>query len=489
MMKNYCVLILIVFVQTLFGQKLNSNFNNLKRKVTHSPEEVIKESKSLKKKAIHMNSTEFISKSDYLTSYAFCLLGHPDSCIYYARSSIEYSKKNNYIKGEALGLRVLGSQYAKMGLLDKSKELLNSGLKLVEKLNDDEAFEIKGEIYSSLLLTIPSEKIEERQAIALKALHYYLKIKNETQKKGPLPAAYINLSNIYYTNKKYDSAYLYSQKALHNINLGDIYRLVIIYCDTGHILLAQGEYSKAICIYKKALTYCTGENFSDKKLEILKGLSETYVKIGDNKTALYYLQQYDVLYSDKMQKNQIAVNSIYNTVDETDSSRTIKILIITLISCFILGVKIIYIYRKRKPIKFNEKINNQEEPKSTEFNISPEMEDKILYNLNKFEKKEGFIDQAVSLSSMSNDFQCNTKYLSLVIKRHKNKSFVQYINDLRIEYLLDKLKTDSNYSKFKIYYLSELCGFSTQRAFTLAFINKTNMKPLEYIKKYHNNDI
>ncbi|HFK5575377.1 TPA: AraC family transcriptional regulator, partial [Elizabethkingia anophelis] len=54
-------------------------------------------------------------------------------------------------------------------------------------------------------------------------------------------------------------------------------------------------------------------------------------------------------------------------------------------------------------------------------------------------------------------------------------------------YIIDKLKTDSNFSKYKIYYLSELSGFSSQRAFTTAFSNRTKMKPLEYIKKYCEN--
>lgn len=147
-----------------------------------------------------------------------------------------------------------------------------------------------------------------------------------------------------------------------------------------------------------------------------------------------------------------------------------------------------FLIYKKKSEKINSPQEEKKEPLQIDVNISTETEEKILYNLNEFEKREAFIDKETSLYSVANKFQCNTKYLSLVIKRHKNKSFVQYVNDLRIQYIINKLRTEPNFSKFKIYYLAELSGFSSQRAFTSAFINNTQMKPLEYIKKYYSKE-
>jgi len=145
--------------------------------------------------------------------------------------------------------------------------------------------------------------------------------------------------------------------------------------------------------------------------------------------------------------------------------------------------------RKTKELKQQENHkneNSQEDTNRADINISMETEDRILCCLQKFENQKAFLDKETSLYRLSNQFECNTKYLSFVVKKHKNKSFTQYINDLRIQYVLDKLKTDPTFSKYKIYHLSEISGFSSQRAFTLAFINNTHMKPLEYIKKINN---
>jgi len=489
-MKNlYLPVVLLLFSQFVFCQNLNEKYNELRKEVNNSPDNVIKESRVLKEKALKTNTLDIVSKADYITSFAFYLKGSPDSCIYYANAAIESAKKNNYSEGEALGLRILGTQYAKMGLLDKSRELLNQALVLVSRKQNDEAYEIKGGIYGSLLVLMDNNKeLDKKIIVAQKAINSYLKVSNEASKKELLPSAYTNLSYLYSKTKKYDSAYVYSQKAFEFINVNDTYKLAFTYHDIGYLLAAQGKYSEAIQQYEKALSYCKGESFYDKKLEILKGLSEAYGEAGDSKNALYYLQQYQKLYLNGTQKNQHAVNEIYNTASKPASIKVIPVLITT--ACIAFGLAVIYfflIYKKK-----SEKINNPQEEKKetlqTDINISTETEEKILYHLNEFEKQEAFIDKEISLYSLANKFQCNTKYLSLVIKRHKNKSFVQYINDLRIQYVINKLNTDTKFSKFKIYYLAELSGFSSQRAFASAFFNNTQMKPLEYIKKYHSKE-
>ncbi len=489
-MKNlYLPVVLLLFSQFVFCQNLNEKYNELRKEVNNSPDNVIKESRVLKEKALKTNTLDIVSKTDYITSFAFYLKGSPDSCIYYANAAIESAKKNNYSEGEALGLRILGTQYAKMGLLDKSRELLDQALVLVSRKQNDEAYEIKGGIYGSLLVLMDNnEELDKKIIVAQKAINSYLKVSKEASKKELLPSAYTNLSYLYSKTKKYDSAYVYSQKALEFINVNDTYKLAFTYHDIGYLLAAQGKYSEAIQQYEKALSYCKGESFYDKKLEILKGLSEAYGEAGDSKNALYYLQQYQKLYLNGTQKNQHAVNEIYNTASKPASIKVIPVLITT--ACIAFGLAAIYfflIYKKK-----SEKINNPQEEKKetlqTDINISTETEEKILYHLNEFEKQEAFIDKEISLYSLANKFQCNTKYLSLVIKRHKNKSFVQYINDLRIQYVINKLNTDTNFSKFKIYYLAELSGFSSQRAFASAFFNNTQMKPLEYIKKYHSKE-
>ena len=102
--------------------------------------------------------------------------------------------------------------------------------------------------------------------------------------------------------------------------------------------------------------------------------------------------------------------------------------------------------------------------------------------MKKFEKEEGFIDQHITLYHLSNKIGCNTKYLSRTIKEEYGKSFSNYINELRIEYLLEKLKNEESFLNYKISHLSKLAGFSSDPTFIKAFQKKTGMNPSEYLK-------
>ena len=52
-----------------------------------------------------------------------------------------------------------------MGLLDKSRELLDQALVLVSKQQNDEAYEIKGGIYASLLVLMDNNKELDKKII------------------------------------------------------------------------------------------------------------------------------------------------------------------------------------------------------------------------------------------------------------------------------------------------------------------------------------
>lgn len=56
----------------------------------------------------------------------------------------------------------------------------------------------------------------------------------------------------------------------------------------------------------------------------------------------------------------------------------------------------------------------------------------LLKKLKKFEKKQQYINKDVSFSFLSNYIGTNSKYLNELLKIHVNKTFSQYINDLRM---------------------------------------------------------
>ncbi|MDP9955453.1 AraC-like DNA-binding protein [Epilithonimonas hungarica] len=114
--------------------------------------------------------------------------------------------------------------------------------------------------------------------------------------------------------------------------------------------------------------------------------------------------------------------------------------------------------------------------------ISEKTENILLKKLDDFENTEDYIKTDLSLQSLAKKLETNTKYLSETINTHKQKNFNAYINELRINYIINKLKDKPIYRSYKIKYLAEESGFSTHSAFTAVFKTVTGMSPANYIQ-------
>lgn len=123
-----------------------------------------------------------------------------------------------------------------------------------------------------------------------------------------------------------------------------------------------------------------------------------------------------------------------------------------------------------------------EEPQLN-ISISSKTEKEILRKLDLFEKNRGFLRKDVTLNSLSKQFQTNTKYLSEIIKIHRNKQFNNYLNELRIDYIVNRLLTEPQYINTKIGYLASDCGFASHSTFTTIFTQIMDESPSIYIKK------
>lgn len=146
-----------------------------------------------------------------------------------------------------------------------------------------------------------------------------------------------------------------------------------------------------------------------------------------------------------------------------------------------------FFYRKNKitTTKF-DKINNEfnigRVTEKTAYNLDKKIEDKILKGINNLEKSTDYLDSSFNINVLAKKINTNTSYLSYTINKIKNKSFKQYITELRIEYLIQKLKEDKNYRKYTIKYLAEEVGYTNASAFTRAFKKHQGIIPSEYIK-------
>lgn len=119
--------------------------------------------------------------------------------------------------------------------------------------------------------------------------------------------------------------------------------------------------------------------------------------------------------------------------------------------------------------------------------MSLDKEKEILRKLEVFERGLDFTIKGFTISNLSSILETNTKYLTYILKERRNKNFNDYINGLRIKFIVEKLYEDPKYLNYKINYLSELSGFSTHSRFAQIFKKEVDMSPSEFICQINKN--
>ncbi len=202
--------------------------------------------------------------------------------------------------------------------------------------------------------------------------------------------------------------------------------------------------------------------------------------------------------------DQAAVNTAYNLISEEQSEKYIQqesnynkiVIAFIVLGCLTVCILAFFwwgLYQKKKRLKeiiyyLNISRNNFinklpvkiEETKKV--NIPKETEQLLLKKLERFENSTRFTNKDFSLAVLASQFDTNTKYLSEVINSNFNMNFNTYVNNLRIKYIVEKLKNEPNFISYKISYLAENCGFSSHSSFTTVFKSLTGISPVTYIE-------
>lgn len=109
--------------------------------------------------------------------------------------------------------------------------------------------------------------------------------------------------------------------------------------------------------------------------------------------------------------------------------------------------------------------------------LNPIFVENILKQLETFEKEEKFLDPQISQKTLSEELGTNSTYFSKIINTYKGKNFTLYINDLRLDYIIDRLKNDVKYINLDVKELAAIAGFSSTDNFSDNFRRKFDLKP------------
>ncbi len=118
--------------------------------------------------------------------------------------------------------------------------------------------------------------------------------------------------------------------------------------------------------------------------------------------------------------------------------------------------------------------------------ISEDVVQTILKELENFESKEQFLNKGITLGSLAKKIKTNSRYLSEIINTYKGKNFATYLNDLRIDYAINRLVNDRKFRSYKLPFIAEELGYNNEQAFTLAFKKRTGTPLSIYLKEIEN---
>ena len=414
----------------------------------------------------------------------------------------------------------LGLIKSRLGKYQEAKEIFNENYEYAtKKLNESDSISIykfllalyaKSETYTKLNFLDSSS--------SMNSLGFKISSRNNISdlKNYFVMSEGVNL----YFKKEYSNAldslkkvmpWLDKKNDKSNILYSTVY-LGKIYNQTGDHINALKHFKLVDSLFQK------NPDFGPEIRDAYKFLIDYYKNKEDQKNQLKYLEKLiviDSLQNDSFQK----INN--NIVDDFDTpslllqkEEIIKkqksnynfisgILIFVASLAFILSVFLFLNYRKRKKMKekfeiyLNDKTTSdkllESLPEKEKNNISDIPENTILRikeGLIIFEQERKYLEKNITLSSLSSSFETNPNYMSRVLKNLKQKRITDYINELRINHIVEKLKNDQKFRRqYTVKAISEIAGFSNPVSFSNAFHKVTGMKPSFFIRALEKRNI
>lgn len=118
--------------------------------------------------------------------------------------------------------------------------------------------------------------------------------------------------------------------------------------------------------------------------------------------------------------------------------------------------------------------------------ISEDVVAQIIKSLKSFETKQFYRDSSITATSLALEMGTNANYLARVIKFTFGKNFKTYINDLRIAYVLTKLRDDKTFRNYSVNAMAQEAGFKNTAPFSRSFKDRTGLYPSDFINKLEN---
>ena len=372
--------------------------------------------------------------------------------------------KNDHSSNDYLDMLFSRSyRHAHLKNLDSARYYNELGVNAIKRYNKPNRLNNKF-IYLQGLIYYYDEDFRK----ALSKLKSSLNTFEELNDNQSLASTYFFVGNSYMKINEIDKGVEYLKK-MDSIFVN--HNLLLPYCRKGYQLL--------ISHYKNKNNIQDQLNFTNRLISFDSLINANYKSL--SKT-IY--EKFEI--PNTINEKEILIERL----KETDNKKGYFIyFLILVIILSILGLVYNYNRRKKEAEKLknliaeieDEKESDQKETKESDYTIDKELVSKILLDLEKFELRNDFLNKNLSLASLAKKCNTNQRYLSNIINQSKKKSFRNYINDLRIDYVIEQLEKNSELKKYSIEGIANEVGFKTGRAFSNAFKKKTGKYPSVYV--------
>jgi AraC-like DNA-binding protein len=503
----FLILLFVLFKATVSAQSLNKHYlsADIENAMYSDPDQALKIARYLLKTDTTGNQK---ARINYLISKAYTVKG-------------DYSNALNFLYGgrkydaELTDENRINVEIDKVALL-RTLSLDQQAKKILDDLESDCKNVTDADLRTHLDAAMALEKarfqlLERRPAAGIQAIKKQQSAVDELAKKSKefeLNYA-MTLGQLYLAQKNLAAAQPYFESALAMVNRknpNDIFLKIDALYGLAHIHFLKQEYDKAISLDEEALGYAKKLNNLFLQLRVTQQRNLHYIALDDVANYKPVDSMFFSLMDNVEGLEQDAINTAYNRISEDytldsveDQPRNERILylvggfflIAVSVSVFFwlkavqrkkaLNDIISYIEITRNNMMVNFSVSDKKQEPRKNF-ILKETEEQILSKLKKFESSKRFLSKDISLAILAGQLDSNTKYLSEIINTHYNVNFNTYINKLRVNYIIEKLKTDPSFINYKISYLAENCGFSSHSSFATVFKTITGISPVKFIE-------
>ncbi len=319
----------------------------------------------------------------------------------------------------------------------------------------------------------------------------------------------------------YSESSVFLEQALYKIGEVESNLKPYIYRIQAEVALAENQLEKAKECLDKIGPYLTSGEVEELTMLTFSSWAKYYDKTGDSaKSAAHRVKASEIKTKRDKVAKQLSDEMIIRLHSTKQAYRVRYIYAIAGILFILVGTTfaILYIYRRKNVYKLrctsaiSKYVSGEKEgvreperpkihisplgaglskpdeepeqsvaPKAKDINISKDTEQRLCKQLDKLDKEHFYLEKSITLNQLASNMGTNPRYVTYIIQRYRGKDFYEYIQNKRIEYIIDQLHKSPELLGFKLSYLADLCGFTSLSKFSTAFKLVTGTPPSAYV--------